>query len=265
MTDLISTETGEKGARVVTGIFGRHSFPMHSHTDFALCVVENGLQGFTSRTSKAVLHKGCFASVNPGDLHNGYNAGTDGWRQHVLFFTNENTAKFISENNIKKYDFAFSRNTSDNTVIAEIITEKISSVSSSENLLKKQCLFEEIMALLHYREKIFSPSKAVKTGSVRRSVEKMSDAPEERHSLDDLAKLSGMSRFHFLRSFRQSTGLTPHAYLTQLRLDKAFRLLISTDMPLSRIAAECGYCDQPHFVRSFKKLWGTTPGSIKRK
>lgn len=82
----------------------------------------------------------------------------------------------------------------------------------------------------------------------------------ERISLEDLAGSVALSRFHFARRFRQSTGTSPHEYVLQRRVARAATLLTRTAAPLLEIAARCGFADQSHLTRVFKKHTGTTPG-----
>ncbi|WP_457831280.1 helix-turn-helix transcriptional regulator, partial [Staphylococcus aureus] len=66
---------------------------------------------------------------------------------------------------------------------------------------------------------------------------------------------------HFARAFRRSTGLAPHGYLMQLRLEEAKKLLLQPHLPLVDIALICGFGDQSHFTRVFGRLTGATPGN----
>jgi AraC family transcriptional regulator len=79
-------------------------------------------------------------------------------------------------------------------------------------------------------------------------------------SLDVLAAVAGLSRFHFARKFRATIGTTPHAFVLQQRVERARTLLERTHDPLPDIAASCGFADQPHLTREFKKRIGVTPG-----
>lgn len=76
--------------------------------------------------------------------------------------------------------------------------------------------------------------------------------------LDDLARLAGRSRCHLLRMFQQATGLPPHAYQTQLRVEAA-KGLLAAGHAISHVAAETGFSDQSHFSRVFRDLTGATP------
>lgn len=83
-------------------------------------------------------------------------------------------------------------------------------------------------------------------------------------SVAEVASACGLSRAHFTRAFRQSTGTTPHKWLQQYRLDKVKQLLGSTELPIAEIAAACGFADQSHLTRAFARLAHVTPGAWRR-
>ncbi|HSJ95432.1 MAG TPA: AraC family transcriptional regulator [Myxococcota bacterium] len=75
----------------------------------------------------------------------------------------------------------------------------------------------------------------------------------------ELAEAINMSPFHFARMFKLATGHTPHAYITRQRMEKAKRLLVSSDLPLLEVAAHVGYQTQAHFTGVFHRQVGLTP------
>jgi transcriptional regulator GlxA family with amidase domain len=77
----------------------------------------------------------------------------------------------------------------------------------------------------------------------------------------ELADCVQLSRFHFARAFRRSTGMSPHCYIIQRRLEYAQHLMLSTNASLLMIALECGFSDHPHLSRAFVKALGATPRS----
>ena len=84
-------------------------------------------------------------------------------------------------------------------------------------------------------------------------------------TLDELAAAAGLSKFHFARRFRASTGTTPHEFVLRHRVDRARRLLARTSIPLPEIAQTCGFADQSHMNRVIRRRLGVTPGEVRRR
>ncbi len=78
-------------------------------------------------------------------------------------------------------------------------------------------------------------------------------------SLNTMADMTALSSYYFARQFKQSTGFAPHQYVIHQRIDKAKRLLKQRQLSISQVAFECGFSNQSHFGKSFRKATGTTP------
>lgn len=102
----------------------------------------------------------------------------------------------------------------------------------------------------------------------RRAVEIALWIDEQAHDptidLDRLAALAGLSAFHFLRLFARVVGVTPHQYVVRSRLRRAARLLADEDLPVTHVALEAGFEDLSHFVRTFHRAAGVSPGRFRR-
>jgi len=92
-----------------------------------------------------------------------------------------------------------------------------------------------------------------------RAIERLRSDSDADVSLAALASEAGLSRFHFCRAFKQSTGLSPHAWLRQHRLEQAMNMLRDTDESIVSVAAALGYGSQTAFAAAFRKLTGETP------
>jgi AraC family transcriptional regulator len=97
----------------------------------------------------------------------------------------------------------------------------------------------------------------------RRIVERLEDGPADAISLAALAAEAGVSEGPFIRLFKNRFGLTPHQYVVKRRLAKSKELLAS-DRNLAEVAALCGFSDQSHFTRLFKREYATTPSAWRR-
>lgn len=89
------------------------------------------------------------------------------------------------------------------------------------------------------------------------------DATTEHASLDRLAREAELSKYHFVRQFQRSVGMTPGAYLRTLRLCHAARLLRRRPDPIVDIATAVGFADHPSFSRAFARHMGMTPSQYR--
>lgn len=84
-------------------------------------------------------------------------------------------------------------------------------------------------------------------------------------SLAELSDEAGTSQYHFSRQFKVSTGMSPHQYVLKQRLDKARELLSGTDLPITEVAARTGFTTSTYFATFFRRTFGETPSSYRRR
>lgn len=102
--------------------------------------------------------------------------------------------------------------------------------------------------------------------SVLRRVHEYIDAHlSSKIEIEELAALAGLSECHFARAFKQSTGLPPHRYLMQHRVDVAADLLKNTDTPIADLSLATGFADQSHFSRIFGQFMAETPRAYRKR
>ncbi|MCZ7446303.1 AraC family transcriptional regulator [Agrobacterium rhizogenes] len=77
--------------------------------------------------------------------------------------------------------------------------------------------------------------------------------------LEELAELTNLSQSHFSHAFKASTGVPPHQWQMQARIDRVKELMMRPDMALTDIAIAAGFSDQAHFSRVFRKMVGVSP------
>jgi AraC family transcriptional regulator len=99
---------------------------------------------------------------------------------------------------------------------------------------------------------------------LRRAVEYMNEHLREDLSLEQIAGVLSISPFHFAHLFKESTGLSPHRYLIDLRIQRAKSLLRETELPITEVAQQVGYWNNSHFAVAFHRATGFTPRAFRR-
>ncbi|MET0322260.1 MAG: AraC family transcriptional regulator, partial [Duganella sp.] len=97
-----------------------------------------------------------------------------------------------------------------------------------------------------------------------RATEYMEAHLESRIGLLELAALCQLSPSRFGRAFKASTGVTPHRWLVARRLARARQLMLGSDATLAAIAQQCGFSDQSHLAREFRRAEGVGPAEFRR-
>ncbi|BEV46819.1 AraC family transcriptional regulator [Afipia carboxidovorans] len=100
---------------------------------------------------------------------------------------------------------------------------------------------------------------------LRRAIERMRSDADADISLAALAADAGLSRFHFCRAFKESTGLSPHNWLRRYRLEQAMTMLRDPGISVASVAAELGYSSQTAFAAAFRRLTGDTPSDWRKR
>ncbi len=108
------------------------------------------------------------------------------------------------------------------------------------------------------------PAQSAPPVAVLKVVELMRQRLADSLALEELAQVAGLSPFHFARQFKTATGHPPHDYLIRLRVDRAQELIRqhAREWTLAAIANECGFSDQSHMARHFKRVLGVSPGEF---
>lgn len=117
-------------------------------------------------------------------------------------------------------------------------------------------------ALCRARREISVPERSrspLPTWRLKRVVQHIDAHLHGRITLGEMAAVAGLTRMHFAAQFRRATGMSPHGYLLQRRVERAKALLGDTGRPLVDIALSVGFGTQPHFTTVFKRFAGQTP------
>lgn len=135
---------------------------------------------------------------------------------------------------------------------------------ASELLLKSKVL--ELLYMIYQDAVILHRHRASPrvTDTITRAMEYIKRHYGESVKLDDIASAVNLSPYHFHRLFKNSVTMTPLAYLTRIRIERARELLLTTQMSISEIAPACGYENPSYFAKVFLSHTGQTPGVFRQ-
>jgi len=240
-----------------------HSFTRHLHDEFEISVIERGLEKLSYRGTTYLAAAGSIVVINPGEAHSAGPASEAGWSQRVFYPTAYDVQDAASSGAGRRLAVPyFSCPVIHDKEVAGILRELHHFLETPNSALAQEA-FSIWAATKLVRRYAADPCMLKTIGKEHRAVrlirEYMRAHSAENVTLGQLAKIANLSPFHLVRVFTDEIGLPPHAYLTQLRLNRA-KALLSRGHSISDVALETGFVDQSHLTRNFKRLLGLTPG-----
>lgn len=247
--------------------FVTHSFAPHAHDTFAIGVIEEGAESFRYRGAEHVAPAGSVVLINPGEIHTGQAAVAGGWTYRMLYPTAAIVQQAAAQVAGRPQPIPFfGEPVVQDAMVAGLLRGLHRTLEHSADPLLRESLFLTAMAQLVVRHAdapppVAAPRRArASVASARRFLDQHH---AEQPSLEQLAQHVGLSPFHLLRIFRQEVGITPHAYLTNVRVLHARQLLAAGIKPAD-VALRTGFADQSHLTRTFKRVVGVPPGQYAR-
>ena len=240
-------------------------FPRHWHEHYGIGVIEQGAQRSASGRGPVEAGAGDVITVNPGEVHDGTPIGDAGRSWRMLYLCPRLVAEIVADvwrDGAGDYEFAapVERHAGLAALTRRVFAAATASVPGAR-LAADIGLVDLLASISHGRRPVAVGQAA--TVAIKRARAFIDAAPESDIRLDDLAEVSGLSRFQVVRGFSGSIGMTPHAYQIQRRLQLA-RSLIANGTGLAEAALASGFHDQSHLTRHFTRTFGLTPGRFAR-
>lgn len=250
------------GIDLLDAQYETQNFSRHSHEGYTIGVIERGAQRFFRTGSNHVAPQDTIILVNADDMHTGHSAVEGGWAYRAMYPLPEQFQVINQELGNGSYGAPyFPDAVVYDPELANQFRLLFDTLATSDNrLLRETLVYASLVKLMARYAK--TPPKPVETSKAQQQLmlvkEFLDDYPQADVSLDELAKLVNISPFHLVRSFQKWFGFPPHAYQIQARLRYA-RKLLKAGHSISDTAQDCGFHDQSHFHRHFKKAMGITP------
>jgi AraC-like DNA-binding protein len=248
------------GVELFHGSYRNHAFARHYHAVSAIGVVDRGVMGSYCRRANHVAPAGTVILFNPGDVHAPGPANDGGWGFRTFFLEEALFQKRSLEFGAKP--FRFVKPFVQDRRLADRLFRLHRKLEENGTSLEFESSLLDILAQLAQRHVCVSTSAHSaedEPTKVRRASEYIDAYYWQDVTLEKLSEVSGLSTYHLLRCFRHVVGLTPHAYLIQMRIEAA-KALLRSGAALTTVAASTGFADQSHFSRHFRRIVGGTPG-----
>jgi AraC-like DNA-binding protein len=240
-----------------------HAFPRHSHDYYTIGVFADGNGRLAYRGSSWSADEGTVLAVPPDEVHTAEPLADRGWTYRAMYPSAELVALATGRAASPGVPAFFAQPIYHDRVVAQkILDAHVMLLADPPELAAEEALLRALRMLAERHgagsRPLPIPCASARMVLVARDYLQANFAKPVK--LVELATICDASPFHLVRSFRDIIGMPPHAYLTQIRANRARELLCRGET-LSGAAYLCGFADQSHLTRTFKRIFGVTPGA----
>ncbi|MFJ4053855.1 AraC family ligand binding domain-containing protein [Pseudomonas sp. NPDC089743] len=262
-------QDADTGIESVRAHFVGHAYDPHWHESFLVGVTEQGVQQFHCRRTRHHSTPGQVFLLEPGDIHDGDAPTAEGFTYSTLYLEPtwlEAELRVLFEQAPSDSLPSFADTLCDDRQLACATTLAFQAVHGGELRIVRQTATDDLLSCLtghlHWRKRLNPDPRLPLTA--QRARDYLHAHLDQDIGLDDLALACGVDRFRLTRAFKAAFGLAPHAYLIQLRLARARRLLAQGRTP-TEVAMALGFADQSHLGRWFRRAYRLTPADYRRR
>lgn len=251
------------GIGVLRATYHSHSFSPHSHDTWAIGVFERG--GATIRSENVPQEAGVsdVLVIRPGAVHSAWSPGGREWRYRAFYPSEQTLDSVIEETGAAPGSAGFGAHVVRDPRLAGRLKAALARVDAQDTpLAMEELLVGALQSLWTHAGRARAPQRPVRPSpaALDRAREFIDAHGAGPLALADIAQAAGLSRYRLIRGFANRFGLTPYAYYMQRRVLEA-QQLFETGLGPAQVAARCGFADQSHLTRHFKRTVGVTPGA----
>ncbi len=235
-------------------------YARHSHETFSVGLIDNGSSSYINGDHQCRIEVGTLVLMNPGDVHACNPIQDQPWAYRMLYVDTDWLSDLQDGMGIVSVGFRrflpiLSRDLKLRAGFGSLYSALI---DDGAEPLHKESAAVSFFTLLHER---LGCEKAapVDNAKLKRAANFIADNHARSLKLDEISHTAGVSPSSLIRAFKKHFGMTPHAYLTNRRVQFA-RVELRRGRPIADVALAAGFADQAHLQRAFKQLLAATPG-----
>ena len=235
-------------------------FPNHFHEYYVIGFIEKGQRFLSCKNKEYTIEPGDLLLFNPRDNHACEQIDGKTLDYRCINIQPEIMSKAVFEITGKAYLPYFTPQVVFHSELVAVLRELHQIIMEEEKDFRKEEIFFFLLEQLieEYTEQAMPTENAGQSTEARAICEFLEKHYMENITLDDLCKLTGLSKYYLLRSFTKQKGISPYSYLETIRIDHAKKMLEQGILPID-VAFQTGFTDQSHFSNFFKKFIGLTP------
>jgi AraC-like DNA-binding protein len=248
------------GLSLLRADFTTHEFAPHYHDALLVAVTEDGGSEVGVAGVADEVHRATLLVVGPGEPHSNRMSRSVRWRYRSFYLMRSALDDVAGGLGIARFPSLRSGVLRQPDLVERFLRLHRAVEAGADGLLERELLIGAFGHLVAQRATADRPARlpAVHQAVLIRVVALMRERHAERLTLPDLAAAAGMTQYQLIGLFRAGTGMTPHAYLTQVRLGAACHHLRRA-RPIAEAGSAAGFYDQSALTRHFKRAYGMTP------
>jgi AraC-like DNA-binding protein len=267
--------TEAEGVPVLTATYRKQVFARHAHDHWVLGLVEDGACRSWYRGSNWTLEAGTIVLLPPGEVHDGLPLAGTPWVWRAIYPSADFVTRIAEDlfgpgPGVPQIPILLRGGGLPDIPVTvrkdrEIVEQFLSvhrqlevGMTDLESEASLVMLFHDLL-LRHARAVRHPGHPRRETRGVQQARELIHARSQSRLTMEELANVAGLSLYNFIHAFKREVGIPPHAYLTQIRVERA-KQMIHEGMDLATVALGSGFADQSHLTRRFRQFVGVTPG-----
>lgn len=258
----------DSGIETLRAHFRGHAYDPHFHDDYSIGYTEQGVQQFHCRRQVQRATPGHAFLLEPGEVHDGEAPQQDGFTYRILYLPVAWVHRQLAglfDTLPDQFEWRVDATLStDRRLIGSIASSFLALHQGESKMVRDACTDQMLIqatAQLNWRQRSGEPRQPQLAERARTFLHAHL---HQDIGLSELASALNTDRFRLSRAFKAAYGLAPHAYLIQLRLTQARRLLALGQTP-AQVAADLCFADQSHLGRWFRRAYQLTPADYRRR